>query len=71
MLPSTLSPPPSTRRRHPGWVIFSGVAISLTVFRINLLGDALRDTPDPRLSRQATAAARRRRHAPTGRRRSA
>jgi ABC-type dipeptide/oligopeptide/nickel transport system permease subunit len=29
--------------------IFPGVALSLTVFGINLLGDALRDVLDPRL----------------------
>jgi peptide/nickel transport system permease protein len=35
--------------RAPWLVIFPGVAISLAVFGTNLLGDALRDTLDPRL----------------------
>jgi peptide/nickel transport system permease protein len=33
----------------PHMAIFPGVALSLTVFGINLLGDALRDVLDPRL----------------------
>jgi peptide/nickel transport system permease protein len=37
------------RRRRPGWSIFPGIAISLAVFGTNLLGDALRDTLDPRV----------------------
>jgi peptide/nickel transport system permease protein len=36
-------------QKAPWVVIFPGVAISLTVFGANLLGDALRDTLDPRL----------------------
>ena len=36
-------------RTAPWLVIFPGVAISLTVFGTNLLGDALRDILDPRL----------------------
>ena len=32
----------------PWLVIFPGVAISMTVFGTNLLGDALRDILDPR-----------------------
>lgn len=36
-------------RAAPWLVIFPGLAISLTVFGTNLLGDALRDTLDPRL----------------------
>ena len=36
-------------RTAPWLVIFPGVAISLAVFGSNLLGDALRDTLDPRL----------------------
>jgi len=35
-------------RRAPWLVIFPGLAISLVVFGINLLGDALRDMLDPR-----------------------
>jgi peptide/nickel transport system permease protein len=34
---------------HLHLVLFPGVAISLVVFASNLLGDALRDTLDPRL----------------------
>jgi peptide/nickel transport system permease protein len=36
-------------QRAPWLVLFPGVAISLAVFASNLLGDALRDTLDPRL----------------------
>jgi peptide/nickel transport system permease protein len=36
-------------RTAPWLVIFPGIAISLAVFGTNLLGDALRDTLDPRL----------------------
>ncbi len=36
-------------QKAPWVVIFPGVAISLSVFGANLLGDALRDTLDPRL----------------------
>jgi peptide/nickel transport system permease protein len=35
-------------RSAPWLVIFPGLAISLTVFGTNLLGDALRDILDPR-----------------------
>jgi peptide/nickel transport system permease protein len=35
--------------KAPWLVIFPGLAISLAVFGMNLLGDALRDTLDPRL----------------------
>jgi peptide/nickel transport system permease protein len=35
--------------KAPWLVIFPGIAISLAVFGTNLLGDALRDTLDPRL----------------------
>lgn len=35
----------------PWMVVFPGIAISLTVFGFNLLGDALRDVLDPRLRR--------------------
>ena len=35
-------------RTAPWLVIFPGIAISLTVFGTNLLGDALRDILDPR-----------------------
>ena len=33
----------------PWMFLFPGLAISLTVFGLNLLGDALRDLTDPRL----------------------
>jgi peptide/nickel transport system permease protein len=35
--------------RAPWIAMFPGIAISLAVFGINLFGDALRDTLDPRL----------------------
>jgi peptide/nickel transport system permease protein len=35
--------------KAPWLVIYPGLAISLAVFGTNLLGDALRDTLDPRL----------------------
>ncbi|HEY2988353.1 MAG TPA: ABC transporter permease [Candidatus Binatia bacterium] len=38
-------------QKAPWLVIFPGAAISLVVFASNLLGDALRDTIDPRLRR--------------------
>jgi peptide/nickel transport system permease protein len=36
-------------QKAPWLVLFPGMAISLAVFASNLLGDALRDTLDPRL----------------------
>jgi peptide/nickel transport system permease protein len=36
-------------QKAPQLVLFPGFAISLAVFGSNLLGDALRDTLDPRL----------------------
>jgi peptide/nickel transport system permease protein len=41
-------------QKAPWLVIFPGAAISLVVFASNLLGDALRDTLDPRLRRAQT-----------------
>ncbi len=38
--------------RAPLLAIFPGVAITLAVLGLNLLGDGLRDLLDPRLSRQ-------------------
>ena len=38
-------------QKAPHLVLFPGLAISLAVFGSNLLGDALRDTLDPRLRR--------------------
>jgi peptide/nickel transport system permease protein len=40
----------------PWLVIFPSVVVSLTVFGFNLLGDALRDTLDPRLRGDEAAA---------------
>jgi ABC-type dipeptide/oligopeptide/nickel transport system permease subunit len=34
---------------HLWWALFPGLAITLTVFAFNLLGDSLRDILDPRL----------------------
>jgi peptide/nickel transport system permease protein len=34
---------------HPNLAIFPGLAIVLTVYAFNMLGDALRDVLDPRL----------------------
>ena len=36
-------------RPRPGWSSSPGVAISLAVFALNLLGDSIRDLTDPRL----------------------
>jgi len=36
-------------RQQPGLAIYPGIAIFLSVFGFNMLGDALRDTLDPRL----------------------
>ena len=36
-------------RRQPGLAVYPGIAIFLTVFGFNMLGDALRDVLDPRL----------------------
>lgn len=36
----------------PWIIIFPGIALSLTVLAVNLLGDGLRDTLDPRLARR-------------------
>lgn len=38
-------------RRAPGLAVWPGLAITLTVFSFNVLGDALRDVLDPRLRR--------------------
>ena len=35
--------------RHPYLAIFPGIAITITVYSLNMLGDALRDVLDPRL----------------------
>lgn len=39
-------------QQHPHLALFPGAAIALTVFSFNMLGDALRDTWDPRLRGQ-------------------
>lgn len=41
---------------HPLTVVWPGVAITITVLALNLLGDALREATDPTLSRRRTAA---------------
>lgn len=41
---------------HPLTVVWPGLAITLTVLGLNLLGDALRDAADPTLSRRTPAA---------------
>lgn len=41
---------------HPLTVVWPGVAITLTVLGLNLLGDALREATDPTLSRRAASA---------------
>jgi len=41
---------------HPLTVIWPGLAITLTVLGLNLLGDGLREATDPTLSRRASAA---------------
>jgi peptide/nickel transport system permease protein len=43
---------PSFLRLAPSYAIFPGAAIVLAVLCCNLLGDGLRDVPDPKLSRQ-------------------
>ena len=35
----------------PHLILFPGIALSMTVFGFNLLGDGLRDALDPRLNR--------------------
>ncbi|MFT4051832.1 MAG: ABC transporter permease [Microbacterium sp.] len=41
---------------HPLTVVWPGLAITLTVLGLNLLGDALREATDPTLSRRASTA---------------
>ena len=41
---------------HPLSVVWPGLAITLTVLGLNLLGDGLREATDPTLSRRARAA---------------
>jgi peptide/nickel transport system permease protein len=50
---SMLSEGRSYMNRAPWLTIFPGLAIFITVFGINLLGDGLRDILDPKLRRQA------------------
>jgi peptide/nickel transport system permease protein len=40
----------------PWIILFPGLCVALTVLAINLLGDGLRDTLDPRLARSMGAA---------------
>ncbi|MBI2533020.1 MAG: ABC transporter permease, partial [Deltaproteobacteria bacterium] len=49
---SMLSEGRSYMNRAPWLTIFPGMAIFVTVFGINLLGDGLRDILDPKLRRQ-------------------
>jgi peptide/nickel transport system permease protein len=49
---SMLSEGRSYINRAPWLTIFPGLAIFVTVFGINLLGDGLRDIFDPKLRRQ-------------------
>ena len=37
---------------HPHVIFFPGIFLSLTVLAINMLGDGLRDTLDPRMERK-------------------
>ena len=39
----------SAARHYPHMCIFPGVAIMITIFALNMLGDGLRDALDPRL----------------------
>jgi peptide/nickel transport system permease protein len=36
----------------PGLVLYPGILLSLTVLSVNVLGDAMRDALDPRMSRR-------------------
>lgn len=38
-------------RQHPGYSIFPGLAIMLTILAFNILGDCLRDAMDPKLKK--------------------
>jgi peptide/nickel transport system permease protein len=49
---------------HPLSVLWPGLAITLTVLGLNLLGDGLREATDPTLGRRAAAAGRARAHQP-------
>ena len=37
---------------YPHSILFPGIFLTLTVLAINMLGDGLRDTIDPRMSKQ-------------------
>jgi peptide/nickel transport system permease protein len=39
-------------RLLPGLILFPGLALSLTVLSVNLLGDALRDALDPKMEQR-------------------
>ncbi|MFE1665891.1 ABC transporter permease [Microbacterium sp. P02] len=49
---------------HPLSVVWPGLAITLTVLGLNLLGDGLREATDPTLSRRDAASGDARRHVP-------
>ena len=40
-----------TMQLYPYLVIFPGIAIMITVFSLNMLGDGLRDALDPKMKR--------------------
>jgi peptide/nickel transport system permease protein len=40
-------------QRFPGLILYPGAALAMTVLCINILGDVLRDTLDPRMARRA------------------
>ena len=42
-------------RIHPHNILFPGVFLALTVLAVNMLGDGLRDTLDPRLAKRLRA----------------
>ena len=39
-------------RIYPHNILFQGVFLALTVLAVNMLGDALRDTLDPKMARR-------------------
>ncbi|MBN9168312.1 MAG: ABC transporter permease, partial [Microbacterium sp.] len=49
---------------HPLSVLWPGLAITLTVLGLNLLGDAIREATDPTLARRGGSVGRARTHQP-------
>ena len=39
-------------RVYPHTILFPGIALALTVLAVNMLGDGLRDTLDPKLAKR-------------------